>query len=327
MKNRHVDSLTETGYLKDTDYFITEEGLLLKKIPVSSVEKILKYSTPLNSIPQSYSGYQITGGKSVYSKRAVHFTVKSMIEASYGFTGVGNKLKLFVFTTEFREAIFETIDDTTTAVFSHDSSTVIFEKDDWTAYDAFLISPWGLVPNTDSFVEDSSEEALEKKTVSFSEEYPISDFATASGKIVLDGYQPSGVSLPFFVLYQDSENYLVLYYKDLKMYAKLVTPQGTREESSDYSGSETEFSVAMNLITGECSVVFDLETYILQTDEGDVFGYESGGDQFVFGVVSGTDILSFGTQIEFSDPITIYIGKDFENTFFYNPIYDFTYGV
>lgn len=327
MKNRHVDSLTETGYLKDTDVFITEENLKLKKISVSSIEKVLQYSFPLTAIPKTYSGYQILGGKSVYSKRAVHFTVKSMIEASYGFTGVGNKLKLFVFTTEFREAIFETIGDTTTAIFSHDLSTVTFDKDDWTAYDAFLISPWGLVPNTDTFVEDSSEEALEKKTVSFSEEYPISDFATASGKIVFDGYQPSGTSLPFFVLFQDLENYLILYYKDLKLFAKLVTSLGIREDSSDFSGSETEFSVAMNLITGECSVTFDLETIVLQTEEGDVFGYESGGDQFVFGVVSGSDQLSFGTQIEFSDPVTIYIGKDFENTFFYNPIYDFTYGV
>lgn len=305
MNNRHVDTLVRTEFLDDNDFLITEESELLRKVSVSTLETILSFSSPINSSPRSYTGYQILGGKSVYSRRAVHFTVKSMIEAAYGSTGADKKLKLFVLTTTFREAVFESIEDTTTAVFSDDSSTVTFEKDDWTYYDAFLISPWGLVPNTSSFVEDSSIEGKQNRSVAFSEEYPISTFTTASGKIVIDGYQPEDTILPFFVLFQDLENYLILYYKDSYLFAKLVTPEGIREESSIYSESETEFSVVMDLATGECSVTFDTETHVLQTDEGDVFG----------------------AQIEFDSPVTIYIGKDFENSFFYNPIYDFTYGV
>ena len=305
MNNRHVDTLVRTEFLDDNDFLITEESELLRKISVSTLETILSFSSPINFSPRSYTGYQILGGKSVYSRRAVHFTVKSMIEAAYGSTGTDKKLKLFVLTTTFREAVFESIEDTTTAVFSDDLSTVTFEKDDWTYYDALLISPWGLVPNTNSFVEDSSIEGKQNRSVAFSEEYSISTFTTASGKILIDGYQPENMPLPFFVLYQDSENYLVLYYRNLELFAKLVTPQGIREESSIYSESETEFSVVMDLATGECSVTFDTETHVLQTDEGDVFG----------------------SQIEFDSPVTIYIGKDFENSFFYNPIYDFTYGV
>jgi hypothetical protein len=305
MNNRHVDTLVRTEFLDDNDFLITEESELLRKISVSTLETILSFSSSINSSPRSYTGYQILGGKSVYSRRAVHFTVKSMIEAAYGSTGTDKKLKLFVLTTTFREAVFETIGDITTAVFSDDLSTETFEKDDWSAYDALLISPWGLVPNTNSFVEDSSIEGKQNRSVAFSEEYSISTFTTASGKILIDGYQPENMPLPFFVLYQDSENYLVLYYRNLELFAKLVTPQGIREESSIYSESETEFSVVMDLATGECSVTFDTETHVLQTDEGDVFG----------------------AQIEFDSPITIYIGKDFENSFFYNPIYDFTYGV
>jgi hypothetical protein len=305
MNNRHVDTLVRTEFLDDNDFLITEESELLRKISVSTLETILSFSSSINSSPRSYTGYQILGGKSVYSRRAVHFTVKSMIEAAYGSTGTDKKLKLFVLTTTFREAVFETIGDITTAVFSDDLSTETFEKDDWSAYDALLISPWGLVPNTNSFVEDSSIEGKQNRSVAFSEEYSISTFTTASGKILIDGYQPENMPLPFFVLYQDSENYLVLYYRNLELFAKLVTPQGIREESSIYSESETEFSVVMDLATGECSVTFDTETHVLQTDEGDVFG----------------------AQIEFDSPVTIYIGKDFENSFFYNPIYDFTYGV
>lgn len=305
MNNRHVDTLVRTEFLDDNDFLITEENELLRKISVSTLETILSFSSSINSSPRSYTGYQILGGKSVYSRRAVHFTVKSMIEAAYGSTGTDKKLKLFVLTTTFREAVFETIGDITTAVFSDDLSTETFEKDDWSAYDALLISPWGQVPNTNSFVEDSSIEGKQNRSVAFSEEYSISTFTTASGKILIDGYQPENMPLPFFVLYQDSENYLVLYYRNLELFAKLVTPQGIREESSIYSESETEFSVVMDLATGECSVTFDTETHVLQTDEGDVFG----------------------AQIEFDSPVTIYIGKDFENSFFYNPIYDFTYGV
>ena len=61
----------------------------------------------------------------------------------------------------------------------------------------------------------------------------------------------------------------------------------------------------MDLATGECSVTFGTETHVLQTDEEGVSG----------------------AQLEFDSPVTIYIGKDFENSFFYNPIYDFAYGV
>jgi hypothetical protein len=327
MNNRHVDSLVRTEFLDDDDFLITEENELLRKVSVLTLEKTLSYSSPINNTPRVYTGYRILGGKSVYSKRAVHFTVKSMIEAAYGSTGIGNKLKLFVLTTEFKEAIFETIGDITTAVFSSDLSEVTFSIDDWTAYDAFLISPWGLVPNTDSFVEDSSIEGKQNRSVAFSEEYPISTFTTASGKIVIDGYQPEGTILPFFVLFQDLDKYLILYYKDSYLFAKLTTPNGTREQSVAYSGSETEFSIVMNLVTGECSVTFDLDTLVLQTAEGDFFGYEESGEIYVFGYTSGSDIISFGTKIEFSNPVTIYIGKDFSNSYFYNPIYDFTNGV
>lgn len=305
MNNRHVDTLVRTEFLDDGDFLITEESELLRKVSVSDVEKFLSYSSFLNHSPRSYTGYRVIGGKSVYSRRAFHFTVKSMIEAAYGSTGTDKKLKLFVLTTTFREAVFETIGDITTAIFSDDLSTETFEKDDWSAYDAFLISPWGLVPNTSSFAEDSSIEGKQNRSVAFSEEYSISTFTTASGKILIDGYQPENMSLPFFVLYQDSENYLMLYYKDSYLFAKLTTPNGIREESSIYSESETEFSVVMDLATGECSVTFGTETHVLQTDEEGVSG----------------------AQLEFDSPVTIYIGKDFENSFFYNPIYDFAYGV
>jgi hypothetical protein len=173
------------------------------------------------------------------------------------------------------------------------------------------------VPNTEAFVEDLSTEGIQNRSVSFSEEYPISTFTTASGKILIEDYQPEDTVLRFFVLYQDTENYLTLYYKNSSLFAKLVTPQGI----------ETEFSIAMNLATGECSVTFDLETLILQSAEGDFFGYEDAGETYVFGYTSGSDIISFGAELEFSDPVTIYIGKDFNNSYFYNPIYDFTYGV
>jgi hypothetical protein len=305
MNNRHVDTLVRTEFLDDGDFLITEESELLRKVSVSDVEKFLSYSSFLNHSPRSYTGYRVIGGKSVYSRRAFHFTVKSMIEAAYGSTGTDKKLKLFVLTTTFREAVFETIGDITTAIFSDNLSTETFEKDDWSAYDAFLISPWGLVPNTSSFAEDSSIEGKQNRSVAFSEEYSISTFTTASGKILIDGYQPENMSLPFFVLYQDSENYLMLYYKDSYLFAKLTTPNGIREESSIYSESETEFSVVTDLATGECSVTFGTETHVLQTDEEGVSG----------------------AQLEFDSPVTIYIGKDFENSFFYNPIYDFAYGV
>ena len=327
MNNRHVDTLVRTEFLDDNDFLITEESELLRKISVSTLETVLSFSSPINFSPRSYTGYQILGGKSVYSRRAVHLTVKSMIEAAYGSTGTNKKLKLFVLTTTFREAVFESIEDTTTAVFSDNLSTVTFEKDDWTYYDAFLISPWGLAPNTENFYVEGSQEALENRTISFSEEYAVADGSVVSGTIFID-YRPADTFLPFSVQYLDLENYLMLYYKNEKLYARLTTSSGIIEKSVDFTEGEIDYVSSVSASTGECSVVFGLETLVLQTAEGEAFGYEEGGDIYVFGVDDGTDITYFGETSRLnSDPVTIYIGKDFNNSFFYNPIYDYTNGV
>lgn len=325
MNNRHVDTLPRTTYLKDTDFLITEEDSLLRKISVKNIEKMLLYSVPLNSTPDSYSGYQIRGGKSVYSKRGLHFAVKSLIEAAYGSTGVNKKLKLYVFSTIFQEAIFETVETTTTATFTNDSSVVSFSENDWEAYDVFLISPWGLVPGTETFVDSKPLGSVSPEfAATHSDSYAVAA-TSLSGTVEIGTIDPA-VEYPFAVLYKDTENYIKLFLYDNLVWIELIAQGTIRQKTVPVPVSPFSFSMEVDPDTGECSAVIGSTSIVVTTADGDAFGYESEGDIYVFGKTTGEDKTLFGViPIISGAPDTIYIGKDFTNTYFYNAIYDIAY--
>lgn len=324
MGTRHVDSLALTSYLLDDDYILTEENDLLRKIKVSDVSKAVQYSHSLMSTPAVYTRYQIKGGASVYSKRSLYLAIKSLISAAYGNLDSSNKIKLFILSDTFREAIFSIDDDEVTATFSDDSSTEIFSLEDWTEYEAVLVSPWGEVPNSEDFAEDLSDEALTNRRLAFSDEKNITSFSSASGTLVLDRQLDSSKKYPFFVLYQDSLNYITFYYLNSKFYVNLITPEGSRTSSLEASSDVVNFNITANSEEGY-SVTFNNETLIIESSEGDAFGYIDGENTYVFGYEDNDTTYVFGVKLHFDNPTTIYIGKDFNDSYFDSPIYNLTH--
>lgn len=327
MKERHVDTLTLAASLEAGDLLVVEENSELKQANVALLTRLASYNEEFSALPQVYTGFNIKGGVSTYTRRGVFKAISSMISAAYGGVTLGNKLRLFIFESAgplFKAADWSVSGSVVTAEYV-DSTSATFGEDDWGEYQAFIMSPWGLVPGTDSFVDAAALGSVSPEfAATHSNTYALTT-PSVSGTVEVGTLDPT-IEYPFAVLYKDATNFVRLYILNGLVWIELFAGGVVRSKPIAVPTSPFTFSASVDILTGECSAVFDGTTLVVVTAEGEAFGYESGADTYVFGTTVGADVLTFGiVPIISGNPETIYIGKDFTETFFYNAIYDITF--
>ena len=327
MKERHIDTLTLVDSLEVGDLLVIEENSELKQADISLLSRLASYDGEFSAVPQVYTGFNIKGGVSTYTRRGVYKAIRSMISAAYNGVTTGNQLRLFIFESSgplFKAADWSVSGSTVTASYT-DATSATFSENDWGEYQAFIMSPWGLVPGTDNFVEatalgsESSEFA-----VTHSDSYVLTT-PSVSGTVEVGILDPT-IEYPFAVLYKDAANYVRLYIYDNFIWIELAAKGIIRRGSTELPTSPFTFSAYVNISTGACSAIFDGTTIVVISADGEAFGYESGGNTYLFGTTVGADNFAFGgAPIISGNPGTMYIGKDFTGTFFYNAIYDIAF--
>lgn len=153
MSRRHVDNLVATETLKDTDFLITEENDYLRKVSVATVKDIFKKSSSVMVSPVTYASPSKYGGSSVGTRKGMYNTVKSLFDA----VAPVATLRLFILNNTndtYRGGLVTLTATTMTVVYADDSSTETFLKSDSAALNATVVSPWGFVPNTESFTRE-----------------------------------------------------------------------------------------------------------------------------------------------------------------------------